>query len=151
MVIQEADLFKDLSQEITSAIGNISTEESYEKGDCVFKVDAPADYFYILMEGRVRLSVGKEEHLTYTLDHPGEAFGWSSLVDRSSYTGSIECLQPTKLIKLEKEKLIKIFEKDPASGLIFFRRLAGLIGQRLINSYDMLLSARRQEGPPSYG
>jgi len=151
MFLQEADLFKGLSQEVINAIGAIGTEKSYEKGDFPFKVDDPADYFYILMEGRVRLSVGEEGHITYTLDHPGEAFGWSSLVDRTSYTGSVECLEPTKLIKLQKEKLIKIFEKDPSSGLIFFKRLAGLIAQRLINSYDMLLSAQRGEGPPSYG
>ena len=81
----------------------------------------------------------------------GEAFGWSSLVDRDTYTASAECLEPTRLIKIDKESLETIFRKDPMSGLIFYKRLAGIIGQRLVHSYNTILAEYKEEGQPSYG
>jgi len=151
MFIQEADLFKGLSQRVINEIGDNMIEESYSKGDFVIREGGPAEYFYILQEGEIRLSVGEKGRFTHMICNSGEAFGWSSLVDRSTYTASAECLAPTKLIKIEKEGLNIVFKKDPVSGLIFFKRLAELIGDRLINSYTMLLSAYKEEGPPSYG
>jgi CRP-like cAMP-binding protein len=126
-------------------------EASYHKGDFVIKEGDPAKHFFILQEGEIRLSVGEKGRISQMICDSGEAFGWSSLVDRSTYTASAECLAPTKLFKIEKEKLDGIFTRDPASGMIFFKRLAGIIGGRLINTYRTLLSAYKEEGPPSYG
>lgn len=151
MFIQEAELFKGLRQEIIHEIADNIIEESYEEGQFVIREGDPADYFYVLEEGKIRLSVGERAQITYMVSNSGEAFGWSSLVDRDTYTASAECIVPSKLIKIEKEKLDKVFRKDPASGLIFFKRLAGIVGQRLENSYNRLLAAYKAEGPPSYG
>jgi CRP-like cAMP-binding protein len=151
MFLKESDLFKGLSQQFINEIGNIMVEESYNKGDFVIKEGAPAERFFILQKGEVRLSVGEKGQISLMICNWGEAFGWSSFVDRSTYTSSAECLAPTKLIRIEKEKLEKIFEKDLASGVIFYKRLAGIIGERLINSYRKLLSAYKEGGPPSYG
>jgi CRP-like cAMP-binding protein len=151
MFIREAELFKGLSQAIMNEISNNVIEESYKEGDFIIKEGDSADHFYILQEGKIRLSVGEKGRITYMVSTSGDAFGWSSLVDRDAYTASAECIVPSKLIKIEKEKLNKIFEKDPASGLIFFKRLAEIVGQRLINCYNMLLAASKGEGPPSYG
>jgi CRP-like cAMP-binding protein len=151
MIIQESDLFKGLSPEIINEIANIMTEESYHKGDFIFTAESPAEHFYILEEGQIRLNVGEEGRITHVVNHPGEAFGWSSLVDHETYTASAECMAPTKVIRIERKKLNAAFEKDPTSGMIFFRRLAEIVGQRLIHSYFTVLSAYKSEGPPSYG
>lgn len=89
--------------------------------------------------------------MTYLLDRPGEVFGWSSLVDRRKYTASAECLEACRLLKIHREALLRIFEKYPASGMLFYRRLAGLIGERLMATYRTLLASYQPEGPPSYG
>ncbi len=151
MIIQESDLFKGLSPEIINRISEDMTEEFYQKGSFIFKESYLAQHFYILEEGEIRLSVGEHGRMTHLISNPGEGFGWSSLVGHDTYTASAECLAPTKVIRIEKDRLGKAFENDPASGMLFFRRLAGIIGERLINTYSMLLSAYKAEGPPSYG
>ncbi len=151
MFIKESELFKGMSQEFMNELAKIMVEESYEKGTFLFKESDSANFFYVLEEGRVRLSVGTQGHIVYSLTDPGDALGWSSLVGRDTYTASAECLAQSKLIKIEREKLNKIFEKHLADGAVFFKRLAGLIGQRLINSYNSLLSSQRGEDQPSYG
>lgn len=151
MFIREAELFKGMSQEFMSDLAKIMVEESYKKGTILFhECDVP-DCFYVLEDGRVRLSIGERGHLVQTLTEQGEAFGWSSLVERDTYTSSAECVTQCKLIKIDKEKLNTVFEKHLGDGLLFFKRLAGVIGQRLINSYNSLLSSQGGEDQPSYG
>ena len=151
MIIQESELFKGLSPEIIDEISRNMIGEFYGKGSFVFKESHLAEHFYILEEGEVRLSVGEKGRITHLISNPGETFGWSSLVGRDTYTASAECIAPSKVIKIEKEQLNKVFESHPASGLIFFRGLSAIIGERLVNSYVAILSAYQGEGPPSYG
>ncbi len=150
MIIQEADLFKELSQEIRNEISEIMVEESYEKGASIFKAGEPANSFYLIVDGRVRLSVGTEAQIDYTASVPGEAFGWTGMVDRPTYVATAECLTPCKVVKIEKEKLDRILKKDLGSGMIFFKRLAGAVVQRLIDNYGMFLSQGYLKGV-SYG
>ena len=150
MFIKEIDLFKGMGVEIIDEIFKISVIESYSNGDILFKQGDPAHNFYLLEQGEIRLSIGEEGRLSFTMS-PGDAFGWSSLADRDVYTATAECKLPSKLIKIETDKLDKIFEKYPASGLIFFKRLARVMGERLINTYDTILSAYKGGEQPSYG
>ena len=73
------------------------------------------------------------------------------MVELNTYTASAECLARSKLIKIEREKLDKIFEKHLADSAQFYKRLAGVICQRLINRYNSFLSSHRGEDQPSYG
>jgi CRP-like cAMP-binding protein len=151
MFVSEIDLLEGMSQKFIDEIAKILVEESYSEGSFLFKEGDPAENFYVLEEGGIRLAVGEEGHIAYTLNAPGDSFGWSSLVDRDVYTTSAQCTQPTKVITIDKGKLQKIFDRHRFSGLMFYKRLARIVGDRLINNYSSLLSAYRGEGPPSYG
>jgi CRP-like cAMP-binding protein len=151
MIIQKADLFKDQSQETMNEIAKVMVEESHEKGSLVFKAGTPANHFYILVDGRVRVSIGTEAEIDYTVNLPGEAFGWTGMVDRPVYVASAECVAPSKVVKIQKESLNKIFEKHPQMGMMFFKRLAGAVVQRLIYNYETFLSEGSLKGVSSFG
>lgn len=151
MFILEADLFKGMSQEVIEEIDRVTFEESYEEGTFLFRQGDAASYFYILAAGKVKLTIGEEGHITHLVSNPGEAFGWSSLVEHGFYTASAECSAPTKLLRVETKELDKIFEKHSDSGVLFFKRLAAVIGKRLMNSYRSLLAFHKGEGPLIYG
>lgn len=140
MIIQKAELFKDLSKDAMNEIARIMVEESYEKGTQLYTTRDPAKYFYILVDGRVHLTMETEAEIDYTLTGEGEIFGWSSMVDRECYTANGECVIPTKAVKIDKDKLNQIFQKYPADGMTFFKGLAGAIAQRLIDNYNSFLS-----------
>ena len=151
MYIQQADLFWGMNRDFVKEIMDTSEKETCQKGTLLFQQGDPAKYFYILVKGRVRLIVGKSGPVVQTVDHAGEAFGWSSLIDRDVYSASAECTEPTTLQKFDRHLFHKILEKDSANGLIFFKRFAGLIGYRLIRSYQMATSGSIAEGAPSFG
>jgi len=140
MIIQKADLFRDVKGETMNEVSRIMVEGTYNKGSLVFKAGDPADSFYLVVEGRVRLSIGAEGEIDYTASLPGEAFGWTGMVDRPVYVATAECLTPCKLVKIEKGRLNSVLEKDPEGGMLFYKRLAGAVVQRLIDNYNTFMS-----------
>jgi CRP/FNR family transcriptional regulator, cyclic AMP receptor protein len=151
MYIQQADLFEGMESDFVMKFMQISEKETHKKGHFLFYKGDPAAHFYILIKGRVKLSIGKTEEVHYIVDHAGEAFGWSSLIDRDVYSASGECLEETILQKFDKNKMHAIIENDPVNGLIFFKRFAGTIGTRLLWSYNMLTASSQAWIYPSLG
>ena len=151
MFVHQTNLFKEMNQAFIEKLNAIIVTENYNKGDFLFKVGEPAHHFYILLQGRVRMTIGEKDHTVAIANNPGEAFGWSCLAGFDSYTASAECLMPCKLVRVEKEPLLALLENDPASGMVFFRRLASTIGQRLVNTYNTFLTGQPEVKAPSYG
>jgi CRP-like cAMP-binding protein len=79
--------------------------------------------------------MGETGHVVHIVSRPGETFGWSSLAGRDVFSSTAECVTQTNVRKLHRDDLKKLLEKDPANGLIFFQRLAGMLGERLLESY----------------
>lgn len=139
MLIEQTDIARGMSWEFTNEVYDITTREYFIEGDFLFREGDHAKYFYVLLEGRIRLSMGKTGKVVYIVERPGEAFGWSSLVGRKAYSASAKCVLASKCFRIEKEAFEKVLERKTADGVIFFRRLAGILGERLINIYDTLL------------
>ena len=141
MYIQQSDLFWGLNRDFVKKVMNIAEKKSYRKGHFLFHEGDPAVNFYVLIKGQVKLSIGEIGQMVYTVDRAGEAFGWSSLIERDLYSASGECQQDTLLQKFDSRALLNILEQDPINGLIFIKRLAGLIGNRLVWSYKMITAS----------
>ena len=144
MFIQRADLFRGMDQVVIKEISEIMVEESCAEGTVLFERGKTANDLYVVKEGSVELIIGENGHVTYVVKNAGEAFGWSSLVNHHVYTASAVCSSPTELIRIPSDKLNKVFEKNPASGLIFFRRLAEIISKRVATSYSLLLRSHER-------
>ena len=151
MYLKQKDIFWAMSKDFVKEIMEISVTESHKEGEWLFREGDPASTFYILLKGRVKLSIGDTGQAVYIVSNAGEAFGWSSLINREHFSASAECTAPTKLLKFDKEKLHQILEKDPVNSLILFKRLAELLGNRLLQSYTIISSASQAETSPSYG
>ena len=151
MPLEKSYLFQGLGEQSMTEIARIALRESYEKGTFLFRAGDPAAHLYILEEGRIRLSVRGTGHIAHIVSEPGEALGWSSMVEGETYTASAECLVPVKVLKLDRDSLERLLENDPAGGLTFYKRLAWLIGQRLVASYGATLSVHGERASKSYG
>ena len=151
MIVTEIELFKGIEAEVMNQISNICSEENYSKDVVLFNKGEKAENLYILEEGSLHLVLANGGTITYLLNEPGQVFGWSSMVESGQYTASGVCATDLKVLRIEKEKLDKLFSQYPDAGLKILKRLTAVIAQRLINAYNDLLSARRQDTTPSYG
>jgi CRP-like cAMP-binding protein len=136
MIIKQADLFYGLNHNFIKDLMAIAVRSSCLKGDVIFRSEEPATHFYILIQGCVRLRLGRAGREVFTSCRIGEIFGWSSLIGRQAYSASAECIEAATLLKIDRLQFQSILEKDLSSGLIFFKQLAAALGSRLIQLYE---------------
>ena len=142
MYIKQSELFTGTSMDFVKKFMDISVMCSHKKGDFLFQKNDPAKFFFILLNGCVKLSIGDPEQVVYNTKCNGEAFGWSSLIGGDVYSASAECLEQTKLLKTDSHKLSRILEEDAENGMIFYKHLAATLGKRLLETYKMLKPER---------
>ena len=150
MFVEKGYLFQGLSPEFTDEISRCLIHETHAKGDLLFKAGNPADFLYVLEDGRVRLSAGDRGIVTRIVEKEGDALGWSSLVGRESYSSSAECLTDARIAKIRKDELNVIFDRYPACGMLIFRRLARLIGERLLENYHQMSAHHDEKATSGY-
>lgn len=152
MSLQAAYVFGGVSEPTRAAIAASAVEETHAAGDVLFTSGDPARYLYILVDGRLRLTILRGGGLlSHIISEPGAAIGWSSMAGNGLYTGSVTCTSSARLLRIDRDDLNRILEADPVSGMSFFRRLAEVIGRRLVDSYGATLSLHAQGDPSSYG
>ena len=139
MYVNQSELFQGTSMDFVKNFMDTSQMTSHAKGDILFREKDPARYFFILLSGCVKLSISESGQMVYQASRAGEAFGWSSLLGGAEYSASAECIQPTQLLKTDSQKFARVLEKDPANGVIFFKHLAATLGNRLLESYKLIL------------
>ncbi len=135
MYIQQVELTRGVGKDFVKALTAMSVKEEHEQGAMLFRKGEPANHAYLLLIGRVHLKMGETGQVVHIVSRPGETFGWSSLVNRDVFSSTAECVEQTNLRKLHRKDLRKLLDKDPVNGLIFFQRLAGMLGDRLLESY----------------
>ena len=151
MILKEIELFEGVDFEVLNEIARICSEDSYSKDTVLFERDEQAKCLFILLEGTVYLVIKNGGSITYNLSEPGDVFGWSSMLENGKYTASGICATDLKVVKIEKDKLNRIFKNRPEVGFKVLQSLAGVISRRLSNAYRDLLSARSTDTTPSYG
>ena len=138
MYIKQSDLLWGLDNQFIKEFIESAMKKTHPEGFKLFNAGDPADFFYIMMKGSIRLSVGKQNQTTYLVEHAGEAFGWSGLVGMPTYSASAECLKESMVMIFAKEFVQGVTDADPVNGMRFYRRLARMLGNRLIHSYQLI-------------
>ena len=101
MYFKQSDFFSGMDHEFVKDMMENATKETYEDGHTIFKEGDQTRHFYILIKGHVRLSIGRDGHTVFVINHPGECFGWSSLINRSRYSASAVCAAVNPILSRE--------------------------------------------------
>ncbi len=137
MYIKQSELLWGLDNNFIKEFIESAMKKTHPEGYKLFSAGDSADFFYILLKGSIRLSVGEQDKTTYLVEHAGEAFGWSGLVGIPKYSASAECAKESMVMVFAKEFVQNVTDADPENGMRFYRRLARMIGNRLIHSYHL--------------
>jgi CRP-like cAMP-binding protein len=135
---KESDLFKGVSQRVLGEIGKLSEEVVFEKDLVIFRTDEDASCIYELAEGIVDIVVSEKDNMHYSIMRPNEIFGWSALVEPYVYTATARCITKVKVIQIARDAIEDTVKRHPAEGLIIYKHLAGIIGQRLRSAYQYI-------------
>ncbi|HEX6473741.1 MAG TPA: MFS transporter [Candidatus Limnocylindria bacterium] len=81
-------------------------------GSAVVRQGEPGDHFFIITDGRVAISVDGER---IREEGPGEAFGEIALLRNVPRTATVEALESTQLISLDRTTFLEAVTGQPAS------------------------------------
>lgn len=133
--IEESDLFKGVSPQFLDEIGRAGEIRNYKRDTVICKAHEKAKHIYQLLDGQVDIMMAEKEIIHFTVNKPGEIFGWSALVEPYTYTATAKCKTDSRVVRISRESIEKIILKYPADGLAILRHLTGIISQRLRHAY----------------
>ena len=139
MHFKQGDLFWGMSKKFVQAAMDLSTKISQEEGDYLFHEGDPSAFFYVLLTGRVMLSLGKTGPTVYMARSPGELIGWSALTGRDVFSASAKCVERSNLLKFSSDAFLKILHDDSQNAVILYKRIAETLGKRLIEIYPSIV------------
>ena len=134
--LSHAELFQGLSATALDAITELSRAHDYEEGEPVYRFGDDAVDVYVLVNGRVRFSLGVgnrpgEGHSVFT---SRMVIGWAALVtDQPRRIATAACLEPTRLLAISGKALLDVLEANPADGFIVMKRLAAMITRNFMS------------------
>lgn len=109
-----------------------------DEGCVLFREGDITHHFYTLIQGELRLIIGNNEQHVYTVRQAGEIFGWSSLVGGNTYSATAICAKPSEMLRFDRDALVDLLGRHPDSGFLFFKKLAEMLGKRLLKSYRII-------------
>jgi CRP-like cAMP-binding protein len=151
MFIKQADLFWGMDNDFIAELMAVAVKETHEAGDVLSREGDPAQWFFVLLKGRIRIDIGQDEQLVYIVSHAGEAFGWSSLLDRERYSSKAQCMEKTTLLKFDAGDIQRLAEDNPVNGMLLYKKLAAMLGNRLITSYQGIYNGLHDTARESFG
>lgn len=106
------------------------------KKDVIFSEGDPSEWFYIVTEGKVKITKlsqdGKE--LILELIHPTDFFGGLAVIRGFPYPANAIAMEDTKLLKISRSNLMRVLDRFP--NLMYC--MAQQVGDRMKESHETL-------------
>lgn len=136
-VFRNAMAFESLNEKALDEIAGLASTATFARNEIVFQQNAPCDFFYVVAEGLVKVSIYAESglRLTYLLAGMGEPL---NLV--GPFTGKprhfiAEAMQDTVVLTVAREKFIRFAFQHP--DLVI--NIIGILGQALDSANSRIM------------
>jgi len=131
-----ADLLTGLPQEEAERVLALGKRLVLTSGAELFHLGDVADCIYLLVRGRLRLTLpmqvrSKEEDVFVEERSSGQTVGWSALIPPYRFTLTATASLETELLSLPREALKSYFAAHPETGYAVSLNLSSIIGNRL--------------------
>ncbi len=133
-VLEQVDIFQDLTPDQLARIEEICREQNFTQGDVIFEENTPSREFYIIIDGEVEIQVdpdtispGEEDHSPTTIAvlRRGQSFGEVAIVDPGVRSASARCGSETcKLLVIDRDDFLNLLTGDYQMGYIVMRNFA---------------------------
>ena len=94
-------------------ITDMAQEEAFDENLILFNRGDVAENLYVLLEGMVTLFIKETGSVFFSIDEPGQVFGWSALVEPNVYTASAKCFAGAKVLKIDGTRFEHVLERHP--------------------------------------
>jgi CRP/FNR family transcriptional regulator, nitrogen oxide reductase regulator len=161
-ILKKTPAFSMLNESEQLELSRIAFTRKLKRGEFLFQEEENCEYFYILVDGKIRTSLysslGKEVTLiSYT--HLGDILGPTSIFRDRPPSGSMQAMVPTQVLGFKKNEFIPFIIEHPTVMLEILkvlaarvselnRRLRDVAGERVEQRlFRVMLTLSRRLGP----
>ncbi len=118
-ILKKSLLFSGLDEDNLAEVAVISTKRSFVKGESLFTEGEPANGFYLLASGSIKLCKfsqdGKEKVLHFV--NPAETFAEAAFFGDGKYPAEARALEKGEALFFPKEAFMGLLERNPRFSL----------------------------------
>ncbi len=136
-ILRKASVFTKLTDEQLKKIAEGGQERKVEDGDLVFKEGDSGHEVYVVVEGRVQITMEMDRPTEQAPVHtvaPGDLFGEFALVSDHERSASARAVKDTVLFTFSREAFERLCEEDPKLGYCVLYDLSQILVGRLIKT-----------------
>lgn len=141
--LSQAALFKGLPADVLTRIAALGHSKQLEAGELFFGEGDPAEAFFVLTRGRVKLTqLTPEGHqVVLRVLGPGEAFGGVGAFGEPTYPVGAEAVEPSVALTWTSATMRRVLESEPAIAVNALRFVAARLHD-LQRRYRQLMTER---------
>ncbi|RJP82659.1 MAG: cyclic nucleotide-binding domain-containing protein [Desulfobacteraceae bacterium] len=142
--LEQVGFFKKFSDHQLAALQKCGEVLTFQRDEQLFAEGAASRHLWIVMEGQVALQFGMQGKKSRDRDavsfvSESQTFGWSCFVPPYTYRLSGYCAgRKCKVVAMEKDKLLALFEKDAEIGYSVMNDLVCVVGNHFHRFQDEL-------------
>jgi CRP/FNR family cyclic AMP-dependent transcriptional regulator len=138
---------RDLTPQQYELVAGLFDKISVPARTLICKQGAAATYLYVLLRGNVTVRYKPYDgpRITLTRLHPGDVFGWSSVVGNEAYTSDAIGTTPVEALRLRGEHLRSLCAEHPAAGSSILKKLAEAVSPRWLYAQRQVQSLLTRE------
>ena len=135
--VADIPLFKGLSDEQVVLLAGACSVKDFGAGTYIFREADHADCMYIVLSGKVRISVGTPEVGIGNVE-TGETLGELSMLSSCPHSATAATETPVEAAVLTHQDLTDLVRRRPDIGVMIYKNLAVGLGKKLLRSDSLL-------------
>jgi CRP-like cAMP-binding protein len=131
-----------MNQEYVNLLEPLFEHFSCRSGAVVIEQGKPADYLYLIVDGKVQVTYKPYDGTAITVGHVEKdgVFGWSAVVGSQTYTSSVTAIEDLETVRIHGNDLRKLCVEHPDAGREILERIASVVSSRWTNSHEQVKS-----------
>lgn len=131
-ILRKSHFTADFSERHLSKLASLASTVEFKEDQTILIAGQHSEHLFLLLSGSVCVEVRTPFYVVCVQAlQPGDAFGWSSLLNQQDTLFQVRAREKSTAIRWEGAKLLAACQEDSAFGMELLRRLLQLVAGRV--------------------
>jgi CRP/FNR family transcriptional regulator, cyclic AMP receptor protein len=138
--VNRSDIFKELDESQIELLRPLFEAFSCQAGTIIFQQGEPAEFLYLVINGKVEISFKPYDGMPMTVSRVGSGgvFGWSAVLGSEQYTSTAIAFKALKSFRVHGNELRRFCLEHPAEGKRILEHLAEGVSSRWTDAHKQV-------------
>jgi CRP-like cAMP-binding protein len=140
MTLEAHEVFRYLRPDQLRTVSDAAEPVSFRAGETVYRQGERAECLYVVLSGRVALSLPGRGGVSVLVDQlgAGEMFGSCVCLDLADYTVTAQCSEASELLRIEASVLKRLMDQDLKMGYALQTQISKIYFKRYVDAMRKL-------------